>query len=116
MALASRIIAGHPQSECALRSFGDNRLDHGWVHLPPMRSRAIGRRAVRSCTARCRAGHYGLCDVRERAELVSGKLGFRSADACGTEVEVLVPRACAYRRAYAFDGADAAAGFAVAAQ
>lgn len=57
-----------------------------------------------------------MCDMRERAELVSGKLGFRSADACGIEVEVLVPGACAYRRPCAFDGADAAAGLAVAAQ
>jgi signal transduction histidine kinase len=81
-----------------------------------MRDRMIGRRAVRSYTARCPEGHYGLCDMRERAELVGGKLGIWSARACGTEGEVDVPGACAYRRACALDGAGAAAGLAVAAQ
>ena len=81
-----------------------------------MRGRAIGPRAVRSCTAGCREGHYGLCDMRERAELVGGKLGISHARACGTEVEVVVPGACAYRRACALGGAGVAAGLAVAAQ
>jgi hypothetical protein len=35
---------------------------------------------------------------------------------CPIEVEVVVPVAYAHRRAFAFDGADAAAGLAVAAQ
>jgi signal transduction histidine kinase len=78
--------------------------------------RAINRRAVRSCTAERREGYYGLCDMHERAEFVGGKLGIWSAHACATEVELVVPGACAYRWASAFDGADAAAGLAVAAQ
>jgi hypothetical protein len=92
-------------------------MDHGWVRLPPMRDRMIGRRAVRSWTAgRREEGLSGLCDVCERAEFVGGKLGISTAHACGTEVEVVVPGACAYRRACAFDGANAAAGLAVAAE
>jgi ribosomal protein L37AE/L43A len=77
---------------------------------------AIGRRVVRSCTAGCRDGHYGLCDMCERAELVGGKLGIWSAHACGTEVKGVVRGAGACRRAGAFDGAGAAAGLAAAAQ
>ena len=43
-----------------------------------------------------RQGGYGLCAMRERAELVRGKLTVWSAPGAGTEVELTIPA----RRAY----------------
>jgi ligand-binding sensor domain-containing protein/signal transduction histidine kinase len=42
------------------------------------------------------AGHYGLHGMRERAQLVGGKLTVWTAAASGTEIEVTVPAARAY--------------------
>jgi signal transduction histidine kinase/ligand-binding sensor domain-containing protein len=41
-------------------------------------------------------GHYGLCGMRERAELVGGNLAIWSAPAAGAEVELIIPAAQAY--------------------
>jgi signal transduction histidine kinase len=43
-------------------------------------------------------GHFGLGGMRERAELVGGKLALRSSQAEGTEVEFSAPAARAYTR------------------
>jgi signal transduction histidine kinase len=43
-------------------------------------------------------GHFGLSGMRERAELVGGKLTIRSSLDAGTEVEFSAPRARAYSR------------------
>jgi signal transduction histidine kinase/ligand-binding sensor domain-containing protein len=42
------------------------------------------------------AGHYGLQGLRERAELLGGKLGIWSAAAGGTEIELTLPGPRAY--------------------
>jgi signal transduction histidine kinase/ligand-binding sensor domain-containing protein len=44
-------------------------------------------------------GHYGLHGMRERAELVGGKLAVWTAAASGTEIELTVPAARAYTAA-----------------
>jgi signal transduction histidine kinase len=41
-------------------------------------------------------GHYGLHGMRERAELVGGRLAIWTAAASGTEIELTVPAAQAY--------------------
>ena len=43
-------------------------------------------------------GHFGLPGMRERAAIVKGRLDVRSALGCGTEIELRVPAAIAYRR------------------
>ena len=43
-----------------------------------------------------RARHFGLYGMRERAELIGGKLTVRSAPDFGTEVELMIPAARAY--------------------
>jgi len=43
-------------------------------------------------------GHFGLSGMRERAELVGGKLSVRSSVETGTEVEFTAPGSRAYRR------------------
>jgi signal transduction histidine kinase/ligand-binding sensor domain-containing protein len=45
-----------------------------------------------------RAGHHGLPGMRERAELVRGKLALRSGINSGTEVELTIPAAVAYAK------------------
>jgi nitrate/nitrite-specific signal transduction histidine kinase len=52
-----------------------------------------------------RAGHWGLSGMRERAEAVGGHLRVRSRAAAGTEVEVSIPAAVAFR-----DGQPPSAG------
>ena len=42
------------------------------------------------------AGHFGLRGMRERAELVSGRLDVCSKIDSGTQVELIVPSAAAY--------------------
>src|SRR6185369_11143564 len=42
-------------------------------------------------------GHFGLHGMRERAEIVGGRLEVRSRLDCGTEVELTIPGAIAYR-------------------
>ena len=44
-----------------------------------------------------RHGHYGLCGMRERAEQIGGKLDIWSQPGTGTEVELSVASAIAYR-------------------
>ena len=44
-------------------------------------------------------GHFGLSGMRERAELVGGRLAVRSSPETGTEVEFRVPGSQAYSRA-----------------
>jgi signal transduction histidine kinase/ligand-binding sensor domain-containing protein len=46
-----------------------------------------------------RGGHFGLRGMRERAQLVGGKLTVWSGPDAGTEVELSVPRSHAYRSA-----------------
>jgi signal transduction histidine kinase len=46
-----------------------------------------------------RGGHFGLRGMRERAQLVGGKLTVWSGPDAGTEVELSVPRAHAYHSA-----------------
>ena len=41
-------------------------------------------------------GHYGLHGMRERAELLGGKLAIWTAPSAGTEVELIIPAAQAY--------------------
>jgi len=43
-----------------------------------------------------KAGHFGLGGMRERAELLGGRLTVRSGAGAGTEVELSVPAARAY--------------------
>ena len=43
-----------------------------------------------------RQGHHGLCGMRERAELVGGRLTVWSAPGTGTEVELTIPASRAY--------------------
>ena len=43
------------------------------------------------------AGHFGLPGMRERAAIVKGRLDVRSAPEAGTEIELRVPAAIAYR-------------------
>jgi len=45
-----------------------------------------------------RAGHYGLAGMKERAELVGGKLAVTSRVDAGTEIELTIPAAVAYAR------------------
>ena len=45
-----------------------------------------------------RAGHFGLHGMRERAEIVGGRLEVWSKPNTGTEVELSIPRAIAYGR------------------
>jgi signal transduction histidine kinase/ligand-binding sensor domain-containing protein len=42
-------------------------------------------------------GHFGLPGMRERAAIVKGRLDIRSAPGAGTEIELRVPGATAYR-------------------
>jgi signal transduction histidine kinase len=44
-----------------------------------------------------RPGHFGLPGMRERAAIVRGRLEIRSALGSGTEIELRVPGAIAYR-------------------
>jgi signal transduction histidine kinase len=44
-----------------------------------------------------RPGHIGLAAMRERAEKVGGRLEIDSAPGAGTEIELVVPAARAYR-------------------
>jgi len=44
-----------------------------------------------------RADHWGLQGMRERAERISAQLELRSRSGCGTEVELRIPAAMAYR-------------------
>ena len=46
-------------------------------------------------------GHHGLPGMRERAELVGGKLAVWSEVASGTEIELVIPSAIAYAKAQA---------------
>jgi signal transduction histidine kinase/ligand-binding sensor domain-containing protein len=55
-----------------------------------------GRGMDRSVVRRGREGHFGLHGMRERAQLIGGKLTFRSRVNAGTEVELTVPAARAY--------------------
>jgi len=48
-----------------------------------------------------RSGHHGLPGMRERAELVGGKLAVWSALDSGTEIELTIPSAIAYAKAQA---------------
>jgi nitrate/nitrite-specific signal transduction histidine kinase len=43
------------------------------------------------------ARHFGLRDMRERAKLVGGRLDERSELDSGTEIELTIPAAVAYR-------------------
>ena len=43
-----------------------------------------------------RQGHHGLCGMRERAEIVGGRLTVWSAPGTGTEVELTIPASRAY--------------------
>jgi signal transduction histidine kinase len=44
-----------------------------------------------------RHGHHGLCGMRERAEIIGGKLTVWSAPGAGTEVELTIPASRAYK-------------------
>jgi nitrate/nitrite-specific signal transduction histidine kinase len=46
------------------------------------------------------AGHYGLHGMRERAQLIGGKLTIWTAADSGTEIELTVPAARAYAAGY----------------
>ena len=46
-----------------------------------------------------RSGHFGLHGMRERAELLGGKLTVWSAPGSGTEIELNIPAAYAYAAA-----------------
>jgi signal transduction histidine kinase len=43
-----------------------------------------------------RAGHWGLLGMRERANLIGGKLEVWSSPGSGTEIELIIPAAIAY--------------------
>jgi signal transduction histidine kinase len=45
----------------------------------------------------CRAGHWGLPGVRERAQRIGAQLDFWSEAGAGTEVQLTVPAAVAYK-------------------
>ena len=42
------------------------------------------------------AGHWGLAGMRERAELIGGKLEVWSSSQSGTEIELSIPASIAY--------------------
>jgi signal transduction histidine kinase/ligand-binding sensor domain-containing protein len=46
------------------------------------------------------AGHYGLQGMRERAELLGGKLGLWTAAAAGAEIELIIPARQVYAEAH----------------
>ena len=46
-----------------------------------------------------RRGHYGLCGMRERVRQIGGKLEIWSREGAGTEIELTIAGAIAYRRA-----------------
>jgi len=48
-----------------------------------------------------RAGHWGLHGMRERSELVGGKLDVWSEIGSGTEVDLNIPASAAYARSSA---------------
>jgi signal transduction histidine kinase len=48
-----------------------------------------------------RRGHFGLPGMRERAELVGGRLDVWSEAGVGTEIDLTIPAARAYARARA---------------
>jgi signal transduction histidine kinase/ligand-binding sensor domain-containing protein len=50
-----------------------------------------------------RPGHFGLPGMRERAELVGGRLAVWSQLECGTEVELTIPASIAYAKSTAED-------------
>ena len=54
------------------------------------------RRFGEELAAEGRAGHYGLHGMRERAELIGGKLAVWSAQDAGAEVELIIPAGRAY--------------------
>ena len=53
-----------------------------------------------------RGGHHGLPGMRERAELVGGKLAVWSELNSGTEIEMTIPAAVAYAKAPRVPPAD----------
>ena len=53
-----------------------------------------------------RAGHWGLTGIRERAQRIGAHLDFWSEEGAGTEVQITVPAAIAYKT---HDGAGSAA-------
>ena len=44
-----------------------------------------------------REGHFGLRNMKERAEIAGGKLEVWSRDGAGTEIELTIPAASAYK-------------------
>jgi signal transduction histidine kinase len=51
-----------------------------------------------------RPGHWGLTGIRERAQRIGAQLDFWSEAGAGTEVELTVPAAIAYKTSRAGDG------------
>ena len=47
-----------------------------------------------------RAGHHGMPGMHERAKLAGGKLTVSSAQHSGTEIELTIPAALAYVKAF----------------
>jgi len=45
-----------------------------------------------------RPGHWGLPGMRERAQRIGGRLSVRAIQPRGTEIRIVLPAACAYRR------------------
>jgi len=45
-----------------------------------------------------RDGHFGLVGMKERAEVIGGRLNIRSAEGQGTEIELSVPSGAAYKQ------------------
>lgn len=70
--------------------FGDDKL------CLYVRDDGVGLRKE-SVGADSLAGHWGLSGMRERARMISARLAIWSAPGAGTEIELTVPAASAYR-------------------
>jgi signal transduction histidine kinase len=63
-----------------------------------VRIRDDGKGIDREVLREGRPGHFGLLGMRERAEKLRARLGIWSKPGAGTEVEIRVPAAIAYRQ------------------
>ena len=74
------------------------------IHYEPRQLRLVIRDDGKGIDAETMArqqveGHFGLPGMRERAAIVRGRLDVRSETGAGTEIELQIPAAIAYRAA-----------------
>jgi hypothetical protein len=86
LASCSRVLALDPSQDVS-------RYDRRQFRL---RVRDDGKGIDEASVRRGHAGHFGLHGMRERAEIVGGRLEVWSEHDTGTEVELSIPGAVAY--------------------